>query len=352
MLKHFNYIDAGVDIDAGNKAVELIKPLAQKTFGAEVLTGLGGFAGLFSPDFSSYQEPVLVAGTDGVGTKLKIAFMLNKHDTIGEDLVAMCVNDILAQGAKPLFFLDYLATGKILPEKVEEIVSGIARGCQQAGCALLGGETAEMPGFYSAGEYDLAGFAVGIVDRSKIIDGSRIKEGDCLLGVASSGLHSNGYSLVRKVLLEHKGYSLHEPVPLLKCTLAEELIKPTIIYVPFIIPLLTKFEIKGIAHITGGGIVENLPRIIPPALKAIIYKNSWQVPPTFSLIQKEGQVSEAEMLRTFNMGLGLVLVVAKEQLKDIQAQLKDKQLQSWPIGTVKNRLPGEEKISFVEENRK
>lgn len=349
MKMRSTYKEAGVDIEAGQEAVRRMKKIVQKTFGPEVLTELGGFAGLFLPDLSSYRQPVLVAASDGVGTKLKIAFMLDKHNTIGEDLVAMSANDILAQGAKPLFFLDYLATGKLVPEKAAQIVSGIARGCEQAGCALLGGETAEMPGFYAPGTYDLAGFAVGIVDRAAIIDGSSIKKGDCLLGVASSGLHSNGYSLVRKVLLEDAGYSLHEQMPLLGCTLGEELLRPTIIYAPFIMPLLAQFHIKGIAHITGGGIIENLPRVLSPNLQAIIHINSWHIPPIFSLIQQVGKVSLEEMLRTFNMGIGLVLVVPAEQVKDIQRLLEGEKLPSWLIGTVSKRPSGENKIILAGE---
>lgn len=286
MEESFDYKKAGVNIDAGEEVVQRIKAMVRTTFRPEVLTDIGGFAGFFRPNLHAFKEPVFAAATDGVGTKLKIAFMLEKHDTVGIDAVAMCVNDLIVQGAEPLFFLDYLAVGKLDVDRATEIIGGVAEGCRRAGCALLGGETAEMPGFYPPGEYDLAGFAVGIAEKEKIITGAHIAPGDILIGVASSGLHSNGFSLVRKVLLEHAGLSLDQFLPELGCTLGEELLKPTIIYVPLILPLLRRYELKGIAHITGGGLELNLPRILPAGVKALLRKKSWEIPPVFSLIQK------------------------------------------------------------------
>jgi phosphoribosylformylglycinamidine cyclo-ligase len=317
-----NYKDSGVDIDAGNKSVELMKKAVESTFGPQVLTGLGGFGGLFQPDLSKYKEPVLVSGADGVGTKLKLAFKLDKHDTIGRDLVAMSVNDILAQGAEPLFFLDYLAAGKIEPEKNAEIVSGIAAGCREAGAALIGGETAEMAGFYKEGEYDLAGFAVGIVDKSKIITGDKIKEGDLLLGISSAGLHSNGFTLARAALFARAGYGYQQEIEGLENNLGAELLRATKIYVKPVISLLDKFNVKGIAHITGGGLLENIPRILPEKLKGVIDKKSWNKPYIFELIQKAGEIEEKEMYRTFNMGIGMVLVVEEDESSEIISELK------------------------------
>ncbi len=332
--KSFDYKAAGVDIEAGEKIVSEIKELVKMTHRREVLTGIGGFAGLFKPELSGYRDPVLVAATDGVGTKLKIAFALGKHDTVGIDAVAMCVNDLVVQGAEPLFFLDYLATGRLESQVVKEVVSGIAQGCRQAGCALLGGETAEMPGFYPPGEYDVAGFALGIVDQSRIITGKNSKPGDCLLGLASSGIHSNGLSLVRKVLLEHAGFTLDQQVPQLGCTLGEELLKPTSIYVPYILSLLEDYEIKGIAHITGGGITQNLPRVLPEGTRAVIRKDSWEIPPIFTLVQDEGNIAEEEMYRTFNLGIGMVLSLSSGSRKKVQDRLKELGVRSWEIGAI------------------
>lgn len=306
------YKQAGVDIAAGNEAVERMKKHVKRTFRPEVVTDLGGFGALFRFDHSKYQKPILVSGTDGVGTKLKLAFAMDKHDTIGVDAVAMCVNDVVVQGAEPLFFLDYLACDKVIPEKIESIVKGIADGCAQAGCALIGGETAEMPGMYGEGEYDIAGFTVGVVDESRLIDGSRIQPGDALIGIRSSGVHSNGYSLVRKVLLADKGMKLDQYVEELGKTLGEELLTPTKIYVKPVLSLLEQVEIKGMAHITGGGFTENIPRILPAGTQAEIDYGSWPVPPIFSLVEELGQVSRGEMFRTFNMGVGMVLVVKNE----------------------------------------
>ncbi len=319
--KAVTYADAGVDISAGNRAVELIRQSVQDTFRPGVLAGIGGFGGLFALDTGKYREPVLVSGTDGVGTKLRIAFLTGKHDTIGIDVVAMCVNDILTLGAEPLFFLDYLATGKLEPEQVAEIVNGVAAGCRLAGCALIGGETAEMPGFYAPGEYDIAGFAVGVVERDKIIDGKKIIPGDLLIGLAASGLHSNGFSLARRVLLEKDERRVDRVHPALGCTIGEELLRPTRIYVSLVLPLLEKFAIKGIAHITGGGLLENVPRILPPGTAVQIDTGAWQIPPVFRIIAEEGPVEKEEMFRVFNMGIGMVLVVAKEQAAAVLSEI-------------------------------
>ncbi len=306
------YKDAGVDIDAGDLFVQKIKPFVKATFRPEVMTHIGGFGGLFA--LKKYRQPVLVSGTDGVGTKLKIAFLTNRHDTVGIDLVAMCVNDIVVQGAEPLFFLDYFATGRLKPQEHSDIVRGIADGCKQAGCALIGGETAEMPSFYGEDEYDLAGFAVGVVEKKKIIDGSRIKPGDRLVGLASSGLHSNGFSLVRKVLLEKAGYGVDDTLSELgQVPLGEVLLTPTRIYVKTIMALAKEFDIRGMAHITGGGITENTPRMLPRGTQALITKGSWNVHPVFRLLQKKAGVDDDEMYRDFNMGIGMILAVPKKQ---------------------------------------
>ncbi len=334
MKDGLDYRKAGVDIEAGEEAVERIKGLARSTFRPEVLQGLGGFGGLFAPDFSKMKEPVLVAGCDGVGTKLKIAFASGVHDTVGIDCVAMCVNDILVQGAEPLFFLDYLAVGKLKPDEVEQIVGGVAEGCRQAGCALLGGEMAEMPGFYPPGEYDLAGFAVGMVDRSAIVDGSAIKAGDVMVGLASSGLHSNGFSLVRRVLLETANMALTEYQPALNLTLAEELLKPTTIYVKSVLKALEKFAVKGMAHITGGGLPGNLPRILPKGLTAEIDGKAWPVPPVFKVIEELGPVERSEMFRVFNMGIGYVLVVSKAEAAALADFFNESDLAAYLIGDV------------------
>lgn len=332
--KGLTYADAGVDIDAGAEAVELMKQYVKRTFRPEVLTELGGFGGLFSLDTARYKNPVLVSGTDGVGTKLMVAFKMNKHDTIGIDAVAMCANDILVQGAEPLFFLDYLAVGKLVPERVADIVKGIAEGCRQAGCALIGGETAEMPGFYPPDEYDVAGFVVGVVDRDKIIDGSRIAIGDAVIGLPSSGLHSNGYSLARKVLLEVSGYQIDTYVEELGHTVGEEMLEPTRIYVRQLLPLLQKYEIRGMAHITGGGLTENIPRILPEDKKVILDPNAWPGKPVFKLIQRIGRIETAEMNKTFNMGIGMVLVVPQDQATGVIEDLEAVGEKAYLIGRV------------------
>ena len=337
------YKDAGVDIDLADHIVKKIKPLISKTFVPGVLGDIGGFGGLFSLAEQNYKEPVLVSGTDGVGTKLKIAFALDKHDSVGIDLVAMCVNDIVTCGAKPLFFLDYISIGKLSENVAVELIKGIAEGCKMADCALLGGETAEMPGFYPEGEYDLAGFTVGIVEKSKIIDGREIKEGDSVIGIASNGLHSNGFSLVRKVLLEDKKYELKEKLTTLERSLGKELLQPTRIYVKPVLRLIKKYNILGIAHITGGGIIENIPRVLPEGISVRINQKSWIKPPIFSLIQKEGKISDEEMYRTFNMGIGMVLIVKPDKVKEIIKVLKQMNFSSYLIGRVVKRetkVPG------------
>jgi len=332
--ERITYKDSGVDIDAGNTFVKMIKPLVKATSRPEVMADIGGFGGLFSLNTAKYKNPVLVSGTDGVGTKLKLAFMADRHDTVGIDLVAMCVNDIIVQGAEPLFFLDYLATGKLDPAKAADIVKGISAGCIQAGCALIGGETAEMPGFYADGEYDIAGFTVGVVDRDNLIDGSSITVGNRLIGLASSGLHSNGYSLARKVIFEKMGLKIDSILPGTGLTVADELLQPTRIYVKSILNLLRDFSINGIAHITGGGLLENIPRVLPHGCKAVIRKGSWPVPPIFDILKDAGNVAENEMYRTLNCGIGMVLVVPEAQTDDILLRLSGLQEKAFILGEI------------------
>ena len=327
------YRDAGVDIDEGDRLVDLIKPLARPTLRPEVLAGIGGFGGLFALDTKKYRNPVLVSGTDGVGTKLKLAFMTGRHDTVGIDLVAMSVNDVAVTGAEPLFFLDYFATGRLRAEQAAQVVKGIAEGCRQAGCALIGGETAELPGFYKDGEYDLAGFAVGVVERDRILDGRGVVPGDALVGVASSGLHSNGYSLARKVLLERRALS-DRPAELAGRTLGEALLEPTRIYARDLLALLEEVPLKAAAHITGGGLPGNVPRNLPDGTRAVIRGGTWDVPAIFGLIEREGAVPRDEMYRTFNMGLGLVLVLPLASAEAARAVLTRRGLASWMVGTV------------------
>ncbi|HBP65870.1 MAG TPA: phosphoribosylformylglycinamidine cyclo-ligase [Desulfosporosinus sp.] len=331
----YSYKDAGVDIDAGNEVVELIKPAVARTLRPEVLGGLGGFGGLFKLDLEKYPDPVLVSGTDGVGTKLRLAFQMNKHDSIGQDAVAMCVNDILVQGAEPLFFLDYLAVGKVDPKRVAEVVVGVAKGCEMAGCALIGGETAEMPGFYGEDEYDIAGFSVGAVNRNQLIDGSKIQDGDVLIGLASTGLHSNGYSLARKIV---ETVDLNEVFAELGETLGEALLRPTRIYVKSILPLIPGGEILGMAHITGGGLTGNIPRILPKGLGVRIDTSTWERPPIFALLQRLGDVTRPEMYRTFNMGVGFVMIVHPEDAEKVCQQLDAFGETSFVMGSV---VPGE-----------
>jgi phosphoribosylformylglycinamidine cyclo-ligase len=314
--------------------VELMKQSVKATYRPEVLGDIGGFGGLFALSASKYKEPVLVSGTDGVGTKLRIAFMMDKHDTIGQDAVAMCVNDILVQGAEPLFFLDYLAVGKLEPEKVAAVVSGVAAACKESGCALIGGETAEMAGFYTDGEYDIAGFAVGIADKSKLITGQRIIPGDILIGLASSGLHSNGYSLVRKICFEAAKLTTEDYISELGRTLGDELLVPTRLYPKVCLPLVERFDIRGMVHITGGGFYDNIPRVLPEGCAVEVDSSAWSKPVIFELLQKWGKVAWPEMYRTFNMGIGMILVVSPDEAIAVQQHLKELGEASYIIGKV------------------
>ena len=333
MEKKLTYRDAGVDIDAGNLSVKLIKDSVKATYRPEVLGDLGGFGGLFAMS-TKYKEPVLVSGTDGVGTKLRFAFMLNKHDTIGQDAVAMCVNDILVQGAEPLFFLDYLAVGKLEPEQVADVVKGVANACKESGCALIGGETAEMAGFYAEGEYDIAGFAVGAVEKSKIITSEKVKAGDVILGLPSSGVHSNGYSLVRKIVFDVKGFKGDEYIDELGKTIGEELLTPTRLYPKSCLPLIEKFDIHGMVHVTGGGYYENIPRALPEDMGAEIDATAWPVPPIFKLMKERGNVDWNEMYRTFNMGIGMIIIAAADEAEKIKADLESRGEAVCEIGKV------------------
>jgi phosphoribosylformylglycinamidine cyclo-ligase len=318
-----DYKSSGVDIDAGNETVRRIKRLAQATFTPGVLSDIGSFGGLFKLDTSAWKEPVLVSSADGVGTKLKVAFMANRHRTIGADLVNHCVNDILVQGATPLFFLDYLATGRLSPDIAEQIVEGLARACQENGCALLGGETAEMPGFYSDGEYDVAGFIVGAVDRAQIVDGRSITAGDVLIGLPSNGLHTNGYSLARKIVFDELKLDIDSHLPELGETVGEVLLRTHRSYLTVVKPLLGRQLIKGMAHITGGGITDNLPRVLPDGTGARVNRTSWRVPPLFRWLGESGRVPEYDLRRSFNMGIGLILVVAEKDVDATRQALLD-----------------------------
>ncbi len=332
-----SYRDAGVDIDAGDALVDAIKPFAKRTMREGVLGGIGGFGALFELG-KKYQEPVLVSGTDGVGTKLRLAFHLNRHDTVGIDLVAMSVNDILVQGAEPLFFLDYFACGKLDVATATDVIKGVAQGCEQAGCALIGGETAEMPSMYPDGEYDLAGFAVGAVEKSKLIDGSKIVPGDVVLGLASSGAHSNGYSLVRKIIEVAKpdlNADFHGK------TLADVLMEPTRIYVKPLLALMAAMEVKGMAHITGGGLVENVPRVLRDNLTAVLHRDAWEMPPLFQWLQQHGGVADAEMHRVFNCGIGMVVIVSKENAEAALAQLRAAGETVYQLGEIRARVGDE-----------
>jgi phosphoribosylformylglycinamidine cyclo-ligase len=316
-----DYKSSGVDIDAGNDTVRRIRALARSTFTPGVLSEIGSFGGLFQLESGRFREPVLVASADGVGTKLKVAFMAGRHDTVGKDLVNHCVNDILVQGAEPLFFLDYLATGRLSPEVAEAVVGGIAAACRDNGCALLGGETAEMPGFYKDGEYDMAGFIIGAVDKARLINGRTIGVGDVLVGVPSSGLHTNGYSLARQIVFERLGLTVDSHVPELGKTVGEALIEPHKSYLPYIRPLLDGGRIKGMAHITGGGITDNLPRVLPHGTAAVIDASAWEIPPIFRWLQRSGQVPIDDMMRTFNMGIGLIIVTGRDKAESLLDEL-------------------------------
>lgn len=333
-----SYKDAGVDIDAGNLAVEKMKGFVKSTYRPEVLTDLGSFAGLFALDTKKYREPVLISGTDGVGTKLRVAQILDKHDTIGIDAVAMCVNDILVQGAEPLFFLDYIAVGKLNPDKVADIVKGVAEGCKQSHCSLIGGETAEMPGFYGEEEYDIAGFAVGVAEKSKIITGEKVKAGDVLIGLPSTGLHSNGFSLARKVLLEGS-LKADDYLEELGATVAEAMLVPTRLYVKDVLPLLEKVDIHGMCHITGGGLIENLPRVYGKKLAAEIDTAAWQTPAIFRVMQKQGEIADEEMYRVFNMGVGFVIMVDAVDAQTV--------LEACPDGFVMGKIAARQNSAVV-----
>jgi phosphoribosylformylglycinamidine cyclo-ligase len=348
MDKPLTYVDAGVDIDKADDLVNTIKAIAQKTRVSGVMGEIGGFGGLFSLNVANMESPVLVSSTDGVGTKLKIAFMMDKHDTVGIDLVAMCVNDVAVQGAKPLFFLDYLATGKIDNRTVTDIITGIGNGCQEARCALIGGETAEMPGFYRENEYDLAGFTVGIIDNTKIVDGSEIRVGDQIIGIASSGVHSNGFSLVRKICFDKLKLKIDQQIPEFGKTLGEELLTPTRIYSETIQNLIRGLPIRGLAHITGGGLASNTLRIIPQACGIVFRRNSWEVPVIFQYLQKAGNVEEMEMVRVFNNGLGMVAVVPETAVQDVLARLNALQEKAYVVGEIVERpVAGDSRVKWL-----
>ncbi len=342
------YAKAGVDIEKANRLVDKIRSVVSSTYTKGVITEIGGFAGLFALDHDNYEAPVLVSSTDGVGTKLKIAFLTGRHDTVGIDLVAMCVNDVVVTGAQPLFFLDYFATGKLSEDIASAVIKGIAKGCKIAGCALIGGETAEMPGMYKADEYDLAGFSVGVVDRVKIIDGSEIGVGHEIIGVNSSGLHSNGFSLVRKIFFEEMGLDPGERLEgLAGRTLGEELLVPTRIYAKTVMNLIRTFKIDGIVHLTGGGFQDNIPRVLPRSCKAVIQKGTWYVHPIFKAVMKYGKVPEEEMLRTFNCGIGMIFIVPSAQSQDVLLQLKALGEEAFVIGRVEKHSAGEEMVEFT-----
>jgi len=347
MKGKMTYKDSGVDIDRANSFVERIKPLIKTASRREVMSGIGGFGGLFHLDISKNRDPILVSSTDGVGTKLKIAQIMGKHDTVGIDLVAMSVNDVVVQGAEPLFFLDYIATGKLNIDTSVHIVEGIVQGCHEAGCALIGGETAEMPGFYPDGEYDLAGFCVGVVEADKLIDGSEIRVGDRIVGIASSGLHSNGFSLARRVLFEEGKLNPDDQIEGLKQTIGLELLTPTRIYVKSILNIIKNFHIRGIVHITGGGFIDNIPRILPSPCRAVITKGSWQVPEIFEFIQKIGNIDDDEMLRVFNMGIGMIIIVAEKDHVEIMERLDKLGERAYSIGIIEKRENDQPTVTCV-----
>lgn len=350
--KQSKYSEAGVDIDKGNAFVDGIKDIVKSTHQRGVLNDIGGFSSLFAIDTNTYKQPVLVTSTDGVGTKLDIAKRCNKHDTIGIDLVAMCVNDIIVGGAKPLCFLDYFSAGELDLEVATEVVKGIAEGCIQSQCSLVGGETAEMPGLYKSGDYDLAGFVVGIGDRDKLIDGSEIKVGNKIIGLQSSGLHSNGFSLVRKICFSDNDFSVDQHFDELGCTLGEELLKPTKIYVQSVLAVLKNFKLNGIVHNTGGGFIDNIPRILPDGCKAQIRCNQWTIPPIFDFLAKNGDVPRNEMYRTFNMGIGLMVAVDDDSVEEILLRFKAHGEEAFVIGDITALKEGEERVILDFERRK
>ncbi len=332
--KKSRYAEAGVDIDKANSFVDTIKPLVAATFQRGVLTDIGGFGGLFALGNGRYKDPVLVSSTDGVGTKLKVAELCGKHDTIGIDLVAMCVNDVVVSGARPLFFLDYFAVGALDVAQAANVVKGVAKGCEMSKCSLIGGETAEMPGLYAPGSYDLAGFTVGIIERDLIIDGSEIKVGDKIIGLGSSGVHSNGYSLVRKVCFEELKLNVDDYIDEFSCTLGEELLSPTRIYTEAVLNVVKNFKVRGLVHITGGGFIDNVPRVLPPGCKAVIDRKSWPVLPVFDFLQKNGKISSDDMYRTFNCGIGMIMVVGSKKVDDVMSQLEALGESAYVIGEI------------------
>lgn len=343
-MSSISYRDSGVDIDAANEAKHRIRALARSTFNPQVLSEIGSFGAMFKPEYGSAKEPILVASADGVGTKLKVAFQTGIHNTVGYDLVAHCVDDILVQGARPLFFMDYIATGKLDPTIVAAIIEGLARGCKEANCPLIGGETAEMPGFYAEGEYDVAGFIIGWVDRQRIIDGSQITPGDVLLGLPSLGLHTNGYSLARKLFFEIAGYATDTHLPSLGCTAAEALLQPHRNYLPFLDDLLDTGKIKGLAHLTGGGFLENIPRILPDECGAQIQRGSWPVLPVFEHLVELGNLPESESYRVFNMGIGMVVAVSPHDAETLSAHIGGKGIEVYRIGQI---VAGEKVVTLV-----
>jgi phosphoribosylformylglycinamidine cyclo-ligase len=348
MKKISSYRDAGVDIDAGNDLVARIKPRLRETYRPGVLTDIGSFAGLFSLNATQYKNPILVSGTDGVGTKLKVAFMAKKYDTIGIDLVAMCVNDIITCGAEPLFFLDTFSCGRLNVDVAEQVIGGIADGCKEAGCALIGGETAEMPDFYPNDEFDLIGFAVGAVEKERLLDGSNIAEGNAIIGVGSSGLHSNGYSLVRNIFFDQMGLSVNDQIEGLPHSIGEELLIPTKIYVRTIQNLLRDLPINGIVNITGGGLLENIPRVFSSRTKVRLFEGSWDVPPIFDLIENHGEIPKQEMYRTFNCGIGMVLICPQSEADNVLARLSGLDERAWIIGEVATKDDPEElSVEFI-----
>ena len=347
MAKSLTYADAGVDIDKAGKMVDKIKKIAQQTSRSGVIGEIGGFGGLFSLNIGNMESPVLVSSTDGVGTKINIAFMMSKHDTIGIDLVAMSVNDIIVQGAKPLYFLDYLSMGRLEEGIAIDVIAGIGEGCRQAGCALIGGETAEMPGFYKDGEYDLAGFAVGVVENSKIIDGSGIRVGDQLIGISSSGLHSNGYSLVRKICFDILKLKIDAYIPELGKTIGEELLTPTRIYTQTVHSVIKDLPVLGLAHITGGGITDNIIRVIPEQCGIIMQKHSWDVPPVFTYLEQAGNISEREMMRTFNNGIGLIAVVHEKDAQEVLDRLIAMKEKAFIIGEIVECKEVDDRVQWI-----
>jgi len=347
MKEPLSYKDAGVDIEAADTLVDYIRPLAKTTFRKEVVTDIGGFGGIVAIDKERFPDPLLVSSTDGVGTKLRIALEMDKHETIGQDLVAMCVNDVIVSGAEPLFFLDYFATGRLDLEQAKKVLRGVAEGCRIAECALIGGETAEMPSFYPGGEYELAGFCVGIVNRDKILNGREILPGDILLGLESNGLHSNGYSLVRKLFSKERGYRLNDTLEGFSLPLGEELLRPTKIYVKPVLGLLGQIPAKGFAHITGGGLIENIPRILPSNCRAVLHGSQWPVPKIFHLIEKEGNIPLPEMLRTFNYGIGMIIVLDKEHAAAAMTFFQNEGERCFKIGEITSRGNGDEPVGWT-----